>query len=572
MSNGATDRTDANGDRQPAGFAALSASLRGNSLVALLIGGAAVIAVIAALFLWTSTPPYRVLFNNLDEADGGRIINELDARSVPYRFGAGGRAILVPSDQVHSLRLQLAEQGLPQGGNVGFELMDNQDFGISQFAEQVNYQRSLEGELSRSIESMNPVSLARVHLSMPKPSVFIRDQEPAKASVVLTLHGGRHLAGGQVAAITHLVASSVPELNPQLVTVVNHSGDLLSRNGEELRMDGDQLSHTRQLENRYQAQVEDILSPLFGERNIRVQVAAQVDYAEREETVERYEPNQNGNATLRSTQLSGTLNGAEALARGVPGALSNTPPAWAPSPIAAEDAGAGEEVGNAGDAAQGAEEDSLRYDNVVNYEVDRNIMHIQHQRGNIERLSVAVVINHREGVDEEGNPTRIPLDDNEMEQVRGLVTRSIGLDPVVRGDQLEVANAAFATQFTEEPPAPEWWMRPSVQDMIRELGRYLLLAIAVLFLYRAIMRPLLKRHLAVPTPAPAAAAPSDPEPPAPDRAHTNEEAAPPAQKRRRAQPGLDYQQDLRDARELAEDDPRLVAMVIRSWMNRHGNQ
>ncbi len=582
MSNGATDSSDATGERQAGGqsqpdrLASLSALLKGNSLVALLIGGAAMIAIIVALFIWTSTPPYRVLFNNLDEADGGRIINELDSRSVPYRFGAGGQAILVPADQVHSLRLQLAEQGLPQGGNVGFELMDEQDFGISQFAEQVNYQRSLEGELASSIESMNPVSQARVHLSMSKPSVFVRDQEPAKASVVLTLHGGRTLAGGQVASVTHLVASSVPELNPRQVTVVNHSGDLLSRNGEGTRMNNNQLSHTRQVEDRYQSRVEDILRPLFGERNIRVQVSAQLDFSEREETVERYEPNQDGDATLRSTQLSGTLNGPEALAEGVPGALSNTPPAWAPSPIEAEtdEEGAAENAAEAtGGAAEATAEDSLRYDNVVNYEVNRNITHIQHQRGNIERLSVAVVINHRQGTDEDGNPTRVPLTEDDMARVRGLVTQSIGLD-ADRGDQLEVANAPFASQFTEEPEAPPWWTRPEVQDMIRELGRYLLLALAAFFLYRAIMRPLLRRHLAASAPSPAPAAAADaPEPsPAPERETTSEEAPPSTEKRRQSRRHLNYQQDLKEVRELAKDDPRLIAMVVRSWINKHGNQ
>src|SRR5690554_6152198 len=206
--------------------------LQGNALVPLILAGSAFAAAVVALVMWASAPEFRVLFSNLSEGDGGRIISELESRAVPYQIGSGGSAILVPSNQVHRLRLQLAEQGLPKGGNVGFELMDKQEFGISQFTEQVNFQRSLEGELARSITAMDPVVQARVHLSMAKPSVFIRDSEPAKASVVVTLHPGRTLNQGQVEAIVHLVSSSVPKLGADKVTVVDQTGKLLSANDQ----------------------------------------------------------------------------------------------------------------------------------------------------------------------------------------------------------------------------------------------------------------------------------------------------------------------------------------------------
>ncbi|NLC20760.1 MAG: flagellar M-ring protein FliF, partial [Halomonadaceae bacterium] len=232
MSNGATTQERQNAapnDSSTALLERVQQQLRGNPLILLLIAGAALIAIVVALLMWARAPEYRVLYSNLTEADGGRIISELDGRGVPYRFSAGGTALLVPSDSVHSLRLQLAEQGLPRGGNVGFELMDNQAFGVSQFAEQVNFQRGLEGELSRSIEALGPVSRARVHLAMARSSVFVRDREPAKASVIVTLEPGRVIGEGQVSAIVHMVSSSVPELAAENVTVVDQNSRLLSR-------------------------------------------------------------------------------------------------------------------------------------------------------------------------------------------------------------------------------------------------------------------------------------------------------------------------------------------------------
>ena len=319
----------------PAGTAASSpilsrllASLRGNPLPALLIAGAAAVAIVGALFMWAQAPEYRVLYSNFSEADGGRIIAELDKRKVPYRIGEGGNTLLVPAEQLHNLRLQLAEQGLPQAGNVGFEILDKQAFGVSQFAEHINFQRGLEGELARTIESLGPVAKARVHLAMPKQSIFIRDRQPASASVVLTLQPGRQLGAGQVDAIVHMVSSSVPELATEAVTVVDQNGRLLSTrssNGRDL--DEAQLGYVEEVENSYQRRIEHILAPILGAENVRAQVAVEVDFANREQTAERFAPNQNpGEAAIRSQQSNENYTGGDELARGVPGALSNTPP------------------------------------------------------------------------------------------------------------------------------------------------------------------------------------------------------------------------------------------------------
>ncbi|MFD2837047.1 flagellar basal-body MS-ring/collar protein FliF [Azotobacter vinelandii] len=268
----------------------LVAPMRSQPLLPLMLAGAAVVAVVAALLLWAREPEYRVLFANLDEADGGRIIGELDRRAIPYRLSEGGHSLLVPADQLHTLRLQLAEQGLPQGGNVGFELLDKQAFGVSQFAEQINFQRGLEGELARSIESLGPVSRARVHLAMAKQSVFVREREPARASVVLNLQPGRELGESQVNAIAHLVSSSVPGLSIDAVTVVDQNGRLLSRQGGARDLDGTQLDYIDEVERSYQRRIENILAPILGAQNVRAQVVAQIDFASREQTAERYAP------------------------------------------------------------------------------------------------------------------------------------------------------------------------------------------------------------------------------------------------------------------------------------------
>lgn len=574
--------TDAGAASTPAsplgGLASLRERLGQNTLVPLLIAAAAVIALIIALVMWANKPSYRVLFSNLSEADGGRIITELEQRRVPYRFSEGGQAILVPGDQVHLLRLQLAEQGLPQGGNIGLELMDNQPFGISQFAEQINFQRGLEGELARSIESLGPVERARVHLALARESVFVRDRQPAKASVVVNLHAGRHLGEGQVDSIVHLVASSVPDLSPDNVTVVNQSGLLLSREKHESGdLDASRLNLVREIEHRYQRRIEDILAPLFGRNHFRTQVVAQLDFSRREETAERYGPNQTPEtAAVRSAQRSLSYDGSDDVARGIPGALSNTPPGWEPAIIEEPPEGEEGEVAGTDDGAT-AETGSVRSDNVINYEVDRNITHIQHQRGQIERLSVAVVVNYRDAVDEEGNPVRVPLSDTELEQVNRLVRQAMGYSEL-RGDQLEVVNSPFTDLPLEEQTALAWWQSPQVIAMLTTLGRYLLVLLLALLLYLMVLKPLLKRHLVAATPmAAGAAAGSGAEPgirvtvggedDEDDLADSEPEEDPvlsPLNRRRKTHA---YERNLREIRRAADEDPQVIAMVVRAWMN-----
>ncbi|WFE70475.1 flagellar basal-body MS-ring/collar protein FliF [Halomonas sp. M1] len=542
--------------------------LRGNPLVVLLVAAAASIAVVAALFMWASSPEYRVLYSNLSEADGGRIIAELDSRGVPYQFSEGGQALLVPGNHVHTLRLQLAEQGLPRGGNLGLELMDNQAFGISQFAEQVNFQRGLEGELARSIESLGPVERVRVHLSMAKPSVFIRDREPAKASIVLTLLPGRVLGEGQVSAIVHMVSSSVPELSTEDVTVVDQNGRLLTANttqGNDL--DGSQLAYITEVERSYQQRIENILSPILGSENVRAQVAAQIDFSRREETSERYGPNQAPNeSAVRSRQLSLSYDGEDPLATGIPGALSNTPPGVAPAPINQPDAEEGEN-----DLPANALR-NLRQDDVVNYEVDRSIEHIQHRLGQVQRLSAAVVVNFRRAINDEGEVEQVALSPEEVAQLERLVQQAMGFS-LDRGDQVEVVNTPFAST-DEATDETDWWRQPEMLSLASTLGRYLLVALAALLLYLLILRPLIKRYTQTPVMAAAMPGPGstfsvsvgDEKDGEEDEASSEDGDTYSDKPKRRRKTSL-YEHNLNDLREMAQEDPRMVAMIIRSWMN-----
>lgn len=573
MSSGAS-ATDSQASQGSAGLARLKEQLRGNPLVALLIVGAASIALIVALLMWARSPDYRVLYSNLSEADGGSIINELDTRGIPYRFSQGGQALLVPGDQVHALRLQLAEQGLPQGGNVGFELMEDQAFGISQFAEQINYQRGLEGELSRSMESLGPVNRARVHLALAKDSVFVREREPAKASVVLTLHAGRTLGEGQVNSIVHMVSSSVPNLAAEAVTVVDQNGRLLTApDANGLGLDGTQLDYIAEVERSYQRRIESILTPLLGSQNVKAQVTAQVDFSRREETSERYGPNQPPNeAAVRSRQSSLNYRGNDDLAGGIPGALSNTPPGTAPSPVENPPA----EEDDIETEGEEADEDTLEAtrnlnrDDVINYEVDRSISHVQHRRGQVERLSAAIVVNYRPTPDDQGVMQPTPLSEVEIDQIERLIRRAMGFSQA-RGDEIAVVNSPF-TRADPEIESLEWWQNPDVQQLATTLGRYLLVGLAVLLLYLLILRPLVKRASQAPPSA------TQPAPTFQARVGEDDEERSPADgqeaestydKPRRKRKASAYEDNLNDLREMAAEDPRMVAMIVRGWINKH---
>lgn len=528
----------------------------------LLGAAAALVAVIVAVAMWSSEPKYKVLFSNLDDRDGGAIVTALGTMNVPYRYNENGTALLVPADRVYDARLQLASQGLPRGGSVGFELMDNARFGASQFAEQINYQRGLEGELARSIEAMNTVQHARVHLAMPRQSLFVRERQAPTASVLLNLYPGRSLSDAQVSAISWLVASSVPELTAESVSIVDQNGRLLSAPlGEGRGMDADQLRFVREIEQRTVERILTILNPLVGPGNVHAQATADVDFSRREETSEVYRPNQEpGQAAVRSQQTSDSTQRGGGPAQGVPGALSNQAPANAQAPIANPPQQQPPRPGQPPQAANAQQQQqqqqqtgtqapavdlNQRRDATTNYEVDRTISHIKQPVGNLKRMSVAVVVNYVR--DKDGELQALPPE--ELSKLTNLVREAMGYSEG-RGDSLNLVNS----QFNDGPPPLPMWRDPEMISLFKTILLWLVGGVLALWLYRKLRRTVTDYLY------PAV----DPEVAEAERA----EAVREAQDLARAKETDRYQDNLERARTMANKDPRAVAMVLRTWMTK----
>ena len=408
--------------------------------VVLLVGVAAAVAVTVAFVSWARTPDYKVLFSNVTDRDGGAIISALQQINVPYRMSEGGGAILVPSDRVYESRLRLAQQGLPRGGSIGFELLENQRIGTSQFVEQVNFQRALEGELARTVQALGSVQGARVHLAIPRPSVFVRDQQKPSASVLVSLFPGRTLDPAQLAGITHLVASSVPELAPSAVTIVDQAGNLLTQSPgareANAGLDAGQLKYLQAVEQNFVRRIEAILTPIVGPGNVRAQVTAELDFSTVEQTAETYKANPSPEQAIRSQQTVETLGDNPRDASGVPGALSNQPPGSATAPLNAPAKGAAK-----GAPAEPPSPGSSHREATTNYELDKTITHTRAEVGAVRRLSAAVVVNHRRAV-KEGKSEVTALPEAEVAQLNNLVRQAIGFNEK-RGDTVNLVNAAF---------------------------------------------------------------------------------------------------------------------------------
>lgn len=529
--------------------------LRANPRLPLILGGAAaLVALIAAALLWSSGPEYRVLYSNLSDRDGGAIVASLQQMNIPYKLGEGG-VVLVAANHVHEARLRLASNGLPKGGAVGFELMDNQKFGTTQFAEQVNYQRALEGELARSIESISAVESARIHLALPKQSLFVRDQQKPSASVVLKLRPGRTIDEAQVGAMTHLISSSVPELAAKNVTIVDQNGNLLSAPNAARGLDATQLKYTQEIEQTYTRRIEAILQPIFGEGNVRAQVAAEIDFSVVENTDEKYRPNQEpGSAAVRSQQSSESDQQNATPAIGVPGALSNQPPPPPVAPITTSKDGV--------PPAPRTGSSTARKDVTINYEVDRSIRHVQQGAGAIKRLTAAVLVNHRSVVNAQGKPVYQALTAAELEKVTNLAREAIGYK-AERGDSLNVVNSAFSSNPVATPPLP-WWRETENISLAKTAANYLLVLILALVLWFGTARPLLRKHL-----QPPAVAPTETEDPEVAAAKMDAEAEEQAKLTAEAEKRMldRYNENLEFARAIAQKEPRLVAMVVKNWMD-----
>ena len=539
--------------------------LRNLPRTAQIAGAAGVVALVLVAALWSRSPDYNVLFSNLDDRDGGAIVTALGQMNVPYQFSDNGSAILIPKDRVHEVRMQLAGQGLPRGGNVGFELLDQSRFGASQFTEQVTYQRALEGELASSIGAVHAVQDARVHLAIPRETLFVRDRQAPTASVLLTLYAGRTLSESQVSAIQWLVSSSVPSLSADNVSVVDQDGRLLTAPSGQAGSNSAQRDFTTDIEHRAVQRIMTLLNPLLGTGNVRAQVSADIDFSAREQTSEVYRPNQKpGEAAVRSEQSSVALNNTNTNPQGVPGALTNQPPLDPVAPIVDENATAPDAADETEEPVASTELDTrlsqleaqaklispsgnARTDVTTNYEVDRTISHVKGAVGELKRLSIAVVINHRY-VDKEYQA----LSDEELESIRSLVMQAVGYS-AERGDSISVVNSRFSEPEDHSVP---FWKNNTYIEAAMTLFKYLVIAILFFAFWRIVINPIIQGLIQARLQAQTM------------RLEAEENVERQKAAKERAAEINRYEDNIGTARLMAEKDPRAVAMVLRAWMNK----
>ena len=548
--------------------------IKQNAKMAWSIAAVIAIAIISIIYLWVKDDSYSVLFSNLNDKDGGEIISQLDKMNIPYKFSSSGSTILIPEDKVYDTRLRIAQQGLPKGGAVGFELLDKESFGMSQFNEQINYQRALEGELSRTISIISSIDDARVHLAMPKPSLFVRERKFPSASVALTLLPGRSLSQGQIDAIIHLISSSVPELQADKVTIIDQHGHLLTgENYRDRNANVAQLEFSERIENSVRERVEKIIIPILGKNNVRVQVNAEVDFSRQESTSEIYDPNSDiAKQTIRSKQLTENRQLINSYGiGGVPGALSNQPVPTSSAPI--------DEDKESNDIADKQQPSNWQSNNTLNYEVNRQVVHSKIPEGRIKRLSVAVLVNYKLVTNESENnetnesddenksslPTEqwVKLDSNELNDIELLARQAMGFSQL-RGDSLTVANLKFTDQEFDEESGIAFWKTPEFYDSIKTGGKYLIYILIIWIIWRKALRSVwlkLQRHYL-----------SFNNKEVDDHITLDEKLDYKAHSKQQQKIFEDNMQQQQYIRKIVEKEPRVMALIIRGWMNKRDTE
>ncbi|MBC6907103.1 flagellar basal body M-ring protein FliF [Saccharophagus sp. K07] len=526
---------------------------------ALMIGLAASVAIGFWVVLWTQGEEYRPLYGSLDRLDSADVVQILETNDIRYKVDLATGALLVPTDELAKARLKLAEAGIPGKSSVGYELLDQeQPLGTSQFMEATRFRRGLEGELARTISNVHAVRSARVHLAIPKTSVFVRDGREPSASVFLELYPGRKLEPHQIKGITNLVASSVPEMKPQNVTLVDQRGSLISLGSEDEKLiaAAQHLDYTRKIENDMMMRVRRLLGPVVGEDKFKAEISADIDFTEIEEAGETFNPDL---PALRSEAVVEEQQIGSATPGGIPGALTNQPPATGLAP---------EQLPNNANGTEAPVPSNSRSQATRNYELDRTVSYTKHQKGRLRRLTVAVVVDDKLTFDEQGRPVRIPWTDQELERLSILVRDAVGFS-AARGDSVNVLNERFVDLPLTGDYAEKWWESDAAKFWLKQAAGLLI----ILVLLVGFLRPLLKSLSA-----------------AGARAKEEEEARQLAALQAAGVDSFDslsdetvtltggdalalpspeesYEQQLNAVRGLVAEDPGRVAQVIKRWIN-----
>jgi flagellar M-ring protein FliF len=544
------------------------ADIPGLKQVGLLAGVAAAVAAAIWLVMWSQGQNYTVLYGQLSERESGQVMDALTAAGIEFKLNPSG-AVSVPESKVQEARIRLASQGLPQSDSMGIEMIQKESaLGSSSMMETARYQSVLETELARTIIKVQGVQSARVHLALPKASVFLRDSHKATASVMLQLYPGRRLEPGQVAAVVHLVASSVPELAASDVTLVDQAGSLLNSPDEnaESTLSTRQFEYTRKLEESYQRRIIDLLEPMLGPGRVRATVTADLDFTITEETRENYDPQK---TAVRSEQTSNETRKGGDGAEGIPGALSNQPPGTSgapsipgaatpgnPAPQAAGAQAAAAQAGAGQTTAASTGPSSSAQRSTRNFEVDRTLSYVKQPVGVLKRLNVGVVLDDWQKVDAEGKVTTAPMSDTDVKRFTQLVKESIGLKED-RGDQLNVLNQAFKGSPALGPvDGLPLWQQPWLTQLAKQIvGAALVLVVAFL-----VLRPLMK-SLTKPGRRSSASAGDDIEG---DRLSLSGQGGKPIKL------APSFEQQIAAARTLVGQDPRRAAQVVKEWVSADG--
>lgn len=435
----------------------------------------AMLAIAAVFFLstWMQKADYQLLFSNLSQEDGGAIIQKLTELRVPYKTEGGG--IMVPADKVYELRLQLASQGLPQGGGVGYELFDKTSFTTTDFVQKLNYRRALQGELSRTIRALSEIDQCRVHLAVPEKSLFMQKQERPKASVFVKLKAGRRLSSAQVQGIVHLISSSVEGLDPRDVAVVNNSGEMLtsSSSDETLSMSSSQLEYQRNIEKDIETRVVSMLEPVVGKGKARARVSVAVDFTKMEKTEEKFDPD---SQVIRSEQRSSekTRSGSPG---GVPGTASNLPEK---TPVAVQ--------------AQGAQ--SEKKNDTVNYEINKVVSRVISPTGDLKRISAVVLVDGTYATQQGSKEMKyVPRTEEAVLQFEDMVKKAIGFT-AARGDEVKVVNMPFETAPQEEFAEQEKSTVSTIMSLATGAAKYVVPLVAIILLFLFVIKPLMSALMA----------------------------------------------------------------------------